>query len=420
MRDEEENRMAQHQITDVASLLDDVAAFVRRYVILPVNEAYDAVALWIFHTHAFEAANFTPYLYITGPDPECGKTRVLEVVRKLVKKPWYTTSVTGANLARTIDHTHPVLLHDEIDKAFAGSKEEMAKVTAILNSGFQRGGSVSILLPAAGGWASKEFDVFCPKALAGIDTRQFPDTLKKRSIRFGMKRKLPEEKIELFLEEDVQKIAGPIRLDLADAAEALVPDLIGAKPAAPAELGDRAQDSWRPLFAIADLAGGSWSERARRAALVLSTGADSESVSEGILLLTHVHTVFDQKGLDKISTAVLLQSLNANESWPWGNLRGKALEAIPLAAKLRPYEIGPRDHWIEGSAVKGYERSDFYDAWRRYCPSPTSSPEGAIPARPARGTNVDGDRLLEELTEIVGTPPAEQPREYAPDDPFRK
>src|SRR5262249_21952069 len=36
------------------------------------------------------------------------------------------------------------------------------------------------------------------------------------------------------------------------------------------DLNDRAADNWRPLLAIADLAGGTWPEEGRRAACLLS------------------------------------------------------------------------------------------------------------------------------------------------------
>ena len=47
-------------------------------------------------------------------------------------------------------------------------------------------------------------------------------------------------------------------------------NLIDPDPAIPQALNDRAADNWRPLLAIADMAGGEWPQRAREAACVLS------------------------------------------------------------------------------------------------------------------------------------------------------
>jgi predicted lipoprotein with Yx(FWY)xxD motif len=43
--------------------------------------------------------------------------------------------------------------------------------------------------------------------------------------------------------------------------------LIDPDPSIPAALNDRAADNWRPLIAIADLAGGEWPQLARQASL---------------------------------------------------------------------------------------------------------------------------------------------------------
>jgi len=60
----------------------------------------------------------------------------------------------------------------------------------------------------------------------------------------------------------------------------------------PEELHDRAADSWEPLLAIADRAGGSWPMRARLAAVALSSEEDMPA-SAGIRLLADVREVFD-------------------------------------------------------------------------------------------------------------------------------
>jgi len=51
-------------------------------------------------------------------------------------------------------------------------------------------------------------------------------------------------------------------------------------PKIPDALDDRAADNWRPLLAIADLAGDDWPRRAREAACLLSgEGHDATSIS---------------------------------------------------------------------------------------------------------------------------------------------
>ena len=76
--------LADHQLTGdrtaaPAVLLDEVAAFVRRYVWLPSPEALTADVLWIAHCHAIDAFDVTPYLALTSPEPRCGKSLLQEV-----------------------------------------------------------------------------------------------------------------------------------------------------------------------------------------------------------------------------------------------------------------------------------------------------------------------------------------------------
>src|SRR5262249_21949250 len=68
-------------------------------------------------------------------------------------------------------------------------------------------------------------------------------------------------------------------------------ELEAAEPAMPLE--DRAADTWEPLIAIADLAGGNWPDLARNAALALTASHQAAAVqSERIRLLTDCRTAF--------------------------------------------------------------------------------------------------------------------------------
>jgi hypothetical protein len=95
----------------------------------------------------------------------------------------------------------------------------------------------------------------------------------------------------------------------------------------PDALNYRAQDSWEPLLAIADLAGGPWPKQAREAALALSGAVDVEG--EGVQLLADIRAVLngsDLKDSDRISSDDLTTRLVALEERPWSeHSRGKPL-----------------------------------------------------------------------------------------------
>jgi putative DNA primase/helicase len=68
---------------DPAVLLHDIAAAIRRHVVLSDHEA-DIVALWIVHCYVFDTFQCTPRLAITSPEKRCGKTTLLDVIGCLV------------------------------------------------------------------------------------------------------------------------------------------------------------------------------------------------------------------------------------------------------------------------------------------------------------------------------------------------
>src|SRR5438445_13870445 len=62
---------------DGASLLDDLASFYTRYVVLPEGAA-DMLALWTLHTYAIDAFVITPRLAVVSPQQRCGNTTLMD------------------------------------------------------------------------------------------------------------------------------------------------------------------------------------------------------------------------------------------------------------------------------------------------------------------------------------------------------
>jgi hypothetical protein len=110
------------EVVDGAQLLDDIAAYIRRFVSLSDSQARVA-ALFVVHTHTFDAADAMPYLAITSAEKQSGKSRLLEVLELVVANPWFTGKVTAAVLTRKVDAEQPTLLLDESDAAFGGAQD---------------------------------------------------------------------------------------------------------------------------------------------------------------------------------------------------------------------------------------------------------------------------------------------------------
>jgi hypothetical protein len=147
-------------------------------------------------------------------------------------------------------------------------------------------------------------------------------------------------------------------------------------PAMPVE--DRAADTWEPLIAVADHAGGTWPDRARAAALTLTgEAADSGESSERIRLLVDCHAAFGDETV--IPTTILLQRLKSDPEAPWLDYGHHGLTPMKLGNLLREYGIRSATIRFPGvGQAKGYQRADFLDPWRRYCPHLLT---GAEPAR---------------------------------------
>ena len=61
------------------AVLFDVLEFLLEYVAFPSTEAAWALTLWVAHTHFAARLETTARLAVVSPEPQCGKTRLLEV-----------------------------------------------------------------------------------------------------------------------------------------------------------------------------------------------------------------------------------------------------------------------------------------------------------------------------------------------------
>lgn len=346
----------------LGALLDALVELLRDYVVMSSAQA-DAVALWAAHTHGLDAFETTPFLDLTSPEKRCGKTRTLDVLELVVARPWRTIMPSEAVLYRKIEAAAPTLMLDESDAIFDKSNGSTEPLRALLNAGNRRGTSV----PRCVGPTQQivDFGVFCAKALAGIGA--LPDTVSDRSIVLHLQRKRPDEIARRFRRREALEVAEPIAQELASWAQVAIPDLEAARPSIPSALDDRAEEAWEALLTIAELAGGTWPDRASRAALELSASRGAEDEALGPWLLRDIRDVFVSRGIDRLSSGDLAASLSEIETSPWGDIRGRALDARSLARRLRPFSVRPRTIRLDdGTTPKGYLLETFADVFARY------------------------------------------------------
>ncbi len=348
---------AQKPFKGSAELLDEIARFLSRFVMLSRSQLY-AITLWIIHTYLFEFADTTPYLSIGSVEKQSGKTRLLEVLELLVASPWFTGRVTAAVLARKVEAQCPTLLLDESDAAFQGEKEYSEALRGMLNTGYRRGGKCSLCVGHGASISYKDFSTFCPKAIAGIG--KLPDTVADRSIPVVLKRRAPNEVVERFRRRSIVPEAFALTQEITKWKGTI--SMSDIEPKIPEQLNDRAADCWEPLFIIADMVGGGWLEKARLAAIELMTGEDHKDESKGVVLLNDIRVIFSGDVYQMFSTN-LVSTLVQNEELSWEGLTSRK-----LASLLKPYGIHPTTIRIDDTTLKGYRKADFEDAWNRYLP----------------------------------------------------
>jgi Protein of unknown function (DUF3631) len=281
-------------VVDGAKLLDDIVSLIRRFVIVPVD-AVNATALWILHAWVLEAFDISPLLAITSATKRCGKTTLLDAVGMLVPRPLPASNITAAALFRAVEKFKPVMLIDEADTFL----HEQNDLKGVINSGHRRS-SAFVVRTVGEEHEPKVFSTWGAKAIASIGKQS--GTMEDRSLIIAMRRQARGERAEKFRTATYKSGADPLRRQAFRWARDSIPTLQRLTPEEPQELNDRAADNWRPLLAIAQLCGGDWPDRARRAALELSLDVDEAEGSAVIDLLRRFEKYFNRETASPVPT----------------------------------------------------------------------------------------------------------------------
>lgn len=352
--------------TQDAVLLDQLVETIRRYVFISRDEAI-ITALWAMHTWCIEATEFTPYIHLRSAVRREGKSRLLDVMEYFVARPYRVTDPTPAAIADACmiamirRESPPTFLWDEIDNVYT----RWRGLRELVNSGFQRGQFVG----RAGGLRKP---TFAPKMMAGLD--DLPDTITDRSFRWDMSRAKDDEKPDRLTPTEKRRLA-PIAeqmcIQMEAFAERNLQQLTEGVPEddLPLQGDDRGQDIAEPLLAIANLVGGDWPLKAKKAVTEVRTRMfDQESASDLELLLKDIREVIGDK--PRIHSEPLVEALRNLPDRPW---RSKGLSQWTLANMLKRFSEYPSGPHIKSSRMRidkhlraGYKREQFEDAWSRY------------------------------------------------------
>ncbi|MCC6127394.1 MAG: hypothetical protein IT426_20745 [Pirellulales bacterium] len=147
------------------------------------------LALWTMLSYCFQNLGAVPYLYLGGPTGS-GKSRVIEILSRLVFRSVSSSNMTGPALFRTLHSYGGILLLDEAERLKQSNDPSMGEILSMLLAGYKRGGKATRLEPIGeNGFKTVHFDVFGPKALACI--AGLPPALASRCITMMMFRSPP-------------------------------------------------------------------------------------------------------------------------------------------------------------------------------------------------------------------------------------
>jgi Protein of unknown function (DUF3631). len=343
---------------DGRELAKEIEAYVRKYVVLPDDNAVVPLVLWPLAAHAHDCFEVFPILVISSAVLRAGKTTVLMVLAVLLPRVLFTSNTTAAALFKAIGLFKPTILVDEGDTFLSGDEA----LRGLMNSGHIR--SLAYVTRANG-----TYSTWAPKVIALIGS--VPKTVEDRSITITMQRRAPNETVERFRldrlqeHEDLRRKAARWTQDHAE-------ELRKADPEIPSQMdSDRARDNWRPLLALADEIGGDWPRRTREAAVAFSRADETFDEEPRILLLKDLEGLFRSQRVDRLESRKIVKWLTAMPERPWGNyLRGQPLTPQDLAAMLKPFRVISRKWTVHGAikreTKRGYLLADLRDLFARY------------------------------------------------------
>jgi hypothetical protein len=353
---------------DGAEVLNDARQAIRRHMMIR-DEHVVAAALWAAHAHVYDVFSHTPRLGITAPDAECGKSLLLyHLVGALVTRPQPVELMKAAPFFRLAEQFKPTFLIDEVDVFI----KEDSDLLAAINNGWEPHGGVTRCVGE--NFEVRIFSTHCPVAMGGVKLHKvLPATTLSRTVVITLERAAKGEIAEPY---DPRKH----RAGLLETGRKLAcwcannrDVLRNSDPTFPQPTFGRRVDKWRPLFAIAEAAGGEWPTLAQQAFL-LEEREGALKLSTSLQLLSDIREVMKPED-HVIATTDLIGRLCALAESPWIEYNFKAredeqrrIQPRQVSALLRDYGVKPEVVRIGASTHRGYKRLDIENAQRRYLP----------------------------------------------------
>jgi hypothetical protein len=379
----------------LGDVLDEVRSWLGTYVSMASDHGLTVLSLWAAHTHAMESWYTTPRILLTSALPGCGKTTALEHLQHLTPNALLGSTASPALLARATQAGPRPLLLDESDLLLDRKREGVGDLTALLNSGYKRGGSRPTLLPRKDSdWAIVEMPTYAPVAFAGIGDH-LPEPTLTRTIVLHLDRAAPGAVADSDW-QFIEAACHELRDRLALTVGAHVERMATIRPSM--NVTGRDAEVWRPLITLADAAGGHWPQTAREALnyFLSERQADQQAglvrESPSLTLLKDLKAVWPQDDAF-LGTADLIRLLADHAPEVWGEeTRSGTISGKRLSQLLRAYRIRPTQG--QGKTKRGYFLSDFRTPWATYVDPSADPSEASQPSNESRALSATDEEAV--------------------------
>jgi len=144
----------------------------------------DVLALWVMMTYCFPLFAAVPYVLLYGPK-NSGKSKTLDIIRRLAFNAAATTNVSSAALFRIVENRRGAFLIDQGEKLRDAKDPVAEELRGLLNSGYKATGTPAIRCEGEN-LTPTEYNVFGPKLVASI--RGVEEVLDTRMVKVPMRR----------------------------------------------------------------------------------------------------------------------------------------------------------------------------------------------------------------------------------------
>lgn len=353
--------------TEQRALFLKLESFLSSYMYFADPALATILTLWAIGTWTYQTFDAFPYLVITAPTKQAGKTRLMELLSMLSSNAHNFSALTPAVLFRLLGDanakgTGATIFFDEAETL---ASEAASTMRAVLNVGYRRGQTIPRIVKGE----VVGFNVYAPKAFVLIG--DVYDTLRDRSIVATLARgRAPKS----FQWAEVQHEAAALVNTLRPLAR-FTGDLV--EPVA--FVGGREAEIWTPLFSLAsvwcpqrlniltsasaDMAAQKTAPK-RRYSEQANSEDDTQDTSYAERLLTDMAGAIKEH--KHMLSADMVTALRGIPDAPWRRYRGEGLSPVLLAHLVSRFGVAPKQFStrVAGRPMsqRGYAREDVLNA----------------------------------------------------------